>query len=143
VVSEQPGYLVDTSAWIEFLRRTGSPTNLEVRRLVHERPSQVALTEPVVMELLAGPTAPAAVARLEKLVGGLPLIPVDALADYRTAAAAFRAVRVGGNTVRSLVDCLIAAVAARTGTTLVHQDRDYELLAAVLPDLRLHTPSPQ
>lgn len=140
-MNDQPFYLIDTSAWIEFLRRTGSPTNLEVRRLVHELPSQVAVTEPVVMELLAGPTAPDAVARLERMASGLPLIPVDALTDYRTAAAAFRAVRLGGNTVRSLVDCLIAAVAARTGATLVHQDRDFGLLAAVLPDLRLHMPS--
>jgi predicted nucleic acid-binding protein len=139
----RPEYLVDTSAWIEFLRRTGSPTNLEVRRLVHELPSRVALTEPVVMELLAGPTAPDAVARLEKMVSGLPLIPVDALVDYRTAAAAFRAVRLGGNTVRSLVGCLIAAVAARTGALLVHQDHDYDLLAEVLPDLRVHRPSAQ
>jgi predicted nucleic acid-binding protein len=143
VVSAQPVYLVDTSAWVEYLRDTNSVTCNEVDRLYHERPNQVAITEPVVMELLAGPTDPRTVTQIEKLIGGLPLIPVDGLTDYRFAAAAFRAGRLGGNTVRSIVDCLIAAVAARTGANLVHQDRDFELLAAVLPDLRLHVRSAQ
>jgi predicted nucleic acid-binding protein len=34
------------------------------------------------------------------------------------------------------MDCLIAAVAIRTGAVLVHRDRDYEVLAAVARDLR-------
>jgi predicted nucleic acid-binding protein len=131
-------FLVDTSAWIEYLRRTGSPTNLEVRRLIHEHPTELATTEPVVMELLAGPTDPTTVARLEQLLAGLPLLAVDAALDYRAAAAAARAARVTGRSVRSIVDCLIASVAARTGASLVHQDRDFELLADCLADLRLH-----
>lgn len=131
-------YLLDTSAWIEYLRDTNSDTCNEVDRLYHADPSEVGMTEPVMMELLAGPTNPRAIAQIEKLITGLPLLPVDAFVDYRAAATAARAVRQSGNTVRSIVDSLIAAVAARTGATLVHQDRDFELLAEVLPDLRLH-----
>lgn len=130
--------LVDSSAWIEYLRRTGSPAHLEVRRLLHEEPGEVAMTEPVIMELLSGPTDPGVVAQLERLVDGLPLLPVDADLDYRAAAAVYRAARKRGRTVRSLVDCLIAVVAARTGTVLVHRDRDFGLIAECLPDLRLH-----
>jgi predicted nucleic acid-binding protein len=131
-------FLIDSSAWIEYLRRTGSATHLEIRRLVHEVPADVATTEPVIMELLAGPTDPRAVAQLEKLIAGLPLLPVDAFVDYRTAATVARAARQRGQNVRSIVDCLIAAVAARTGALLVHQDRDFHLLAECLSDLHLH-----
>jgi predicted nucleic acid-binding protein len=33
----------------------------------------------------------------------------------------------------------IAAVAVRTGATLVHRDRDFDVLAAALPDLRVRS----
>lgn len=131
-------FLIDSSAWIEYTRDTNSAVCNEVDRLLQEAPTRVGITEAVIMEILAGPTNPRVIAQLEKLVEGLPLLPVDAFVDYRAAAAAARAVRQGGNTIRSVVDCLIAAVAARTGAVLVHQNRDFALLAEVLPDLRLH-----
>lgn len=136
--------LIDTSAWIEYLRRTGSPANEEVRRLLAEVPGEVVVTEPVIMELLAGPTDPQVVAKLERLVDGLPLLPVDAELDYRSAAAVYRAARRGGKTVRSLIDCLIAVIAARTGAVVVHRDRDFASLAECLPDLQVQgsPPSP-
>jgi predicted nucleic acid-binding protein len=43
--------LVDTSAWIEFLRGTESATCREVDRLLG---TEIAVTDPVLMEVLAG-----------------------------------------------------------------------------------------
>lgn len=131
--------LVDSSAWIEYLRGTGSAAHLEVRRLLREQPDVVATTGPIVMELLAGAPDDRSFARLEALTGGLRLLPLDAALDFRDAAAVYRAVRRGGGTVRKLVDCLIGVVAARTGATLVHRDRDFDALAGVLPDLRVRS----
>ncbi|WP_219413093.1 type II toxin-antitoxin system VapC family toxin [Pseudonocardia nigra] len=131
--------LIDTSAWVEYLRRTGSRANLEVRRLLHEEPAAVAVTEPVVMELLAGVPPGRALDQVEKLTSGLRTLPLDPHLDFRDAAAAFRAVRSRGHTVRSIVDCLIAAAAIRSGATLVHCDRDFDVLAAALPDLRVRS----
>lgn len=131
--------LIDSSAWIEYLRGTGSRANVEVRRLVHGDLGSVVTTEPVVMELLAGATDNHRFAQLERLTGGLRLAAVDAVLDYRQAALAYRAVRAGGFTVRKLIDCLIAAVALRSGATLVHRHHDFDLLAAALPDLRVRS----
>jgi predicted nucleic acid-binding protein len=131
--------LIDTSAWVEYLRDTNSRACNEVDRLWHDDPSVVATTEPVVMELLAGTNSDRLFERVEKLMYGLQMLPVDAAVDYRDAAVAYRAVRRGGNTVRKTIDCLIAAVAVRTGATLVHRDRDFDLLAAALPDLRVRS----
>ncbi|QJY46770.1 PIN domain nuclease [Pseudonocardia broussonetiae] len=131
--------LVDSSAWIEFLRRTGSAANLEVRRLLREEPGSVAITEPVVVELLAGANSDRSLAQIEKLVDGVVLLPVDAALDYRDAAVVYRAVRARGGTVRKLVDCLIAVVAVRTGAALVHRDRDFDVLAAALPELTVRS----
>lgn len=131
--------LVDSSAWIEYLRGTGSPAHLEVRRLLHEEPGSVAITEPIVMELLAGATDDRALARLETLTGGLRLLAVSASVDYRDAALVYRTVRARGGTVRKLIDCLIAVVALRTGATLVHRDRDFDVLDAALPALHVRS----
>jgi hypothetical protein len=131
-------YLVDSSAWVEYLRDTNSPTCNEVDRLWHEHPADVHLTEPVIMELLAGPNDTRTVQRLETLISGLPLLAVNAFIDYRAAASAARASRQRGHPIRSLVGCLIAAVAVRTEVELVHRDRDFDHLAECLPDLRVH-----
>jgi predicted nucleic acid-binding protein len=131
--------LIDTSAWVEYLRATGSPAHLEVRGLLADRLDEVATTEPVVMELLAGAAGDRQFSQLETLTGGLRQLPVMAALDYRDAAVAYRAARAGGATVCKLLDALIAAVAARTGATLVHRDRDFDVLAAVLPDLRVRS----
>lgn len=134
--AHDPPYLVDTSAWVEYLRATGSPANLEVRRLLRDDPSRVATTEPVVMELLAGASNAAVLGKLETLTSGLRRLSVDPTVDFHTAATAFRSARAGGRTVRKLLDCLIAAVAVRTGAVLVHRDRDFHELGLVLPELR-------
>jgi predicted nucleic acid-binding protein len=115
------------------VRATGSRANLAVRELVQERPHEIALAEPVVMELLAGAGAGAgterAFALIEKLTSGLPLLSVDVVLGHRDAAVAYRAVRAGGGTVRKLLGCLIAVVAMRTGAVLVHRDRDFDVLS--------------
>lgn len=128
--------LIDTSAWVEYLRDTNSIACNEVDRMVREDPGSVATTEPVIMELLAGANTDRVLSQVERLTAGLALIPVEAGVDYRDAAVAYRAVRANGGTVRKVLDCLIAVVAVRTGATLVHRDRDFEVLAAALPDLR-------
>ncbi|SFO11893.1 hypothetical protein SAMN05216207_103136 [Pseudonocardia ammonioxydans] len=128
--------LLDTSVWIEYLRATGSSAHLEVRRLLQTEPDRVATTEPVVMELLAGATSPAVLDKLETLTSGLRRLALDPAVDFHTAATVYRSARTGGRTVRKLLDCLIAAVAVRTGAVLLHRDRDFDELARALPDLR-------
>lgn len=128
--------LVDTSVWVEYLRGTGSPAAQELSRLLRERPDDVALTDPVAMELLAGARS-ATLAQVERLVAGLPVLGVEPAVDFASAAAAYRAARAGGRTVRSLVDCLIAVVAVRRDVELLHRDADFDELGRVLADLRV------
>ena len=120
-------YLVDTSAWIEYIRDTGSLACEYVDQLIRKEES-VHLTEPVIMELLAG-AGPRTFGRLEKLVGAFPLLQVDNALDYHQAARIYRMVRASGDTPRSHLDCLIAAVASRTDAVLVHDDRDFRIIA--------------
>jgi predicted nucleic acid-binding protein len=124
--------LLDTSVWVEYLRDTGSPASAEVARLLHEDLEQVATTPPVVMELLAGATDDAALLALEQLAAGLPALAVDPALDFASAAAVHRAARRRGRTVRGLLDCLLAAIAARHDAVVVHRDADLALACAVV-----------
>lgn len=107
--------------------------------MIREDHSAIVTTEPVIMELLSGATSDHALQQLEKLTSGLRLLPVEATVDYRDAATIYRTVRRSGRTVRKLLNCLIASVAVRTGTTLIHRDCDFDLVAACLPDLRVRS----
>jgi predicted nucleic acid-binding protein len=81
------------------------------------------------MEVLAGGRDERHTAQLRRLLGRCQFLPTQGLADFEAAASLYRRCRRGGVTVRALTDCLIAAVAIRTGTELVHADQDFDLLA--------------
>ena len=121
--------LVDTSAWIEFTRGTRSSAHRRLQRLVASDDEQVVTTEVIYMELLAGARDEARVTQLRRMLGHYELVPIEGLVDYEEAAAIFRACRRQGETVRTRLDCLIAAVAIRAGAAVLHHDRDFEAIA--------------
>jgi predicted nucleic acid-binding protein len=132
--------LVDTSAWVEYLRGTGSAHNRWIRAAIR---AEVPLlwTEPILYELTAGAGSPRRVEELRALLLRGPMVAVDGLQDWEDAAQLYRTARSKGLTVRSSIDCLIAAVALRTGSPLLALDRDFEALAHA-SDLVLEHPSP-
>lgn len=132
-------YLIDSSAWIEYLRKTDSPADHAVDKLIKAQPLQVLMTEPIRFELLAGAPDAHAYLQLQAVLGRFPQTPVDAATDWDSAVVVFRSVRERGKPVRSLLDCLIAAVAIRTGATLVHRDADFTAIADVMPSLKIRS----
>ena len=80
------------------------------------------------MELLAGARDEHHLQGLRRLLARATLIPT-VRADYENAAMLYRQCRNRGETVRKLVDCLIAAVAIRSEVAILHDDRDFDVLA--------------
>jgi hypothetical protein len=117
--------LIDTSAWIEFLRDTGSPVCQRVDALLDE---DIAVCDPVRMEVLAGARDERHLSDLRRLLARASTISVEPI-DYEEAAALYRACRRQGDTVRKLIDCLIAAAAMRASASILHLDADYDILA--------------
>lgn len=124
--------LVDTSAWIEFLRGTGSATDRRVDRLLAEG-SPVVTTDVVLMEVLAGARDDGHRRRLRRLLARCEFVAVEGPDDYERAAGIYRACRRGGETVRALTDCLIAQVALRSGCELLHADTAFGVIARHAP----------
>lgn len=117
--------LVDTSAWIEFLRDTGSPICQRVDDLLA---TEIATCDAVRMEVLAGARDEQHLQQLRRLLARASTVPTEPV-DYDAAAALYRTCRQGGHTVRKLIDCLIAAVAIRDNVPVLHRDADFDVLA--------------
>jgi predicted nucleic acid-binding protein len=120
--------LVDTSAWVEYLRASGSTAHRQLRRLM-EGEMLLHTTDVVVMEVLAGGRDEAHTAQLRRLITRCEFVPTEGLADFEQAALLYRQCRRGGETVRALADCLVAAVAVRADLDVLHADRDFDVLA--------------
>ncbi len=123
--------LVDTSAWVEYDRRTGSAVN---RRLAHfvATDGPIASTEPVIMEVVAGARSDQREADLRRLLARFELLRFDPVVDFDAAARIYRACRRVGVTPRGMVDCMIASVASRNGATLLAMDQDLVRVADVI-----------
>ena len=116
--------LVDTSVWIDLLSK--SPTY----HLTTEDLFLIATTPPIVQELLQGFRLDDDLNRFEDRLLALPCIPSSVTLDtYRSAAGVNRQGRRRGLTIRSPIDCLIAAIAIENDLTVWHKNRDFEMIA--------------
>jgi predicted nucleic acid-binding protein len=131
--------LVDSSAWVEYDRATGSPAHLRLKELI-ETGGPAAVTEPVIMEVLAGARDDRREADLRRLLGRFELLAFDAVSDFDGAVRIYRHCRAAGVTPRGILDCMIAAVAWRQGATLLAHDVDLDRVAQVV-DIELDAAS--
>ena len=121
--------IADTSAWVEYLRATESSTHHRLRDQI-EVGGAVLVPELVVMEILVGANDEQTARRLRKLLHSFEVVALAPLVDSERAAALQRQCRAAGQTVRNMVDCMIAAMAVRLGEPVLHLDRDFDVLAA-------------
>ena len=115
--------LIDTSAWVEALRRGGEPgTRDTVREAMVD--GRARLCELVVLELWNGARGTAEAAMLRRIEAELELLPMTAPVWQRAYALA-RACRSDGLTIPA-IDIAIAACARHYGATLLHRDEHFD-----------------
>lgn len=122
--------LADTSAWVEYDRATGSAVDQRMIELIGGA-GPLVVTEPVVMEIASGARDDAREASLRRLLLRFDLLRFDAAIDFDGATRVYRSCRRAGVTPRGMVDCMIAAVALRSGATLLARDTDMNHIAGV------------
>lgn len=121
--------LVDTSAWVELFR-ADSDFDLEAEVELGE----VVTCLPVIQEVLQGFDDQRAFRVARESMFALPVVESPMEAEvFEAAVQLYRSARRAGVTVRSGVDCLIAACALRNSLTVLHCDRDFDHLARVAP----------
>ena len=119
--------LVDTSIWIELFR---------ARRPLHLESvvdfDDVATCLPVIQEVLQGFRHAIAYRRAREAMLALPILESPLGADsFSQAIEFYRAARRGGLTVRSSVDCLIAASAIRHDLEVLRRDSGFAALSQI------------
>jgi len=121
--------LVDTSVWIEVFRTKGP---LRIERVVEFE--EIVTCLPVIQEVLQGFREERAYRTARDAMTALPIVesPMEE-SLFIEAAGLYRAARRQGLTIRSSVDCLIAACALRHDMPVLHTDRDYDLLVRISP----------
>ena len=119
--------LVDTSAWIEFLRGTGSPADRVLSGLLEEG-GPVAVAGVVVQEVLQGCRDERHSAEMRDLLLACRIVEPVFPETFEHAASLYRRCRKAGHTVRGAVDCLVAAIALEHGLSVLAHDRDFEPL---------------
>ena len=122
--------LVDTSAWIEWLRATGSRAD-GILTLALERGDSLFITGVVVQEILQGAGDERHAADLQQLLATClwfePVYPET----YQHAASLFLRCRAAGRSLRGTADCLIAALAIERDVEVLAHDRDFETICDV------------
>jgi predicted nucleic acid-binding protein len=130
-------YLVDTSVWIGYMREE---QNEAIRRFgeIAERGHPFGITGVIHQEVLQGAASRAKFDYLAEYLGSQTFYhPQDPVESHREAALIYFRCWRAGVTVRSAVDCLIARVAIEHDLILLHDDRDFENMAGVIPELTL------
>ncbi len=131
-------FLVDTSVWIDYLRQRDTRPAIWFQEILdHGYP--FGLTGIILQEILQGADSKASYQRLETYLSTQVFYHLnDPIESHAAAAHLYFRCRRAGVTLRSTVDCLIAQVAIEHELLIVHNDRDFDLLASVVPEVRLY-----
>ncbi|MBI5485489.1 MAG: PIN domain nuclease [Deltaproteobacteria bacterium] len=122
--------LLDTSALIEFLNRTGSCHDKAVEELISNE-TDIAIAEITLTEVLQGIRSDRDYLEVRSSLMTLSALSLKNHDSYVKAADIYRKCRSKGLTVRSTVDLLIAQTAIEHNAELLHNDRDFEAIASV------------
>ena len=119
--------LVDTSVWVEFFAH---PSRLDLASEIDL--DDVVTCLPVIQEILQGFDDQRAYLMAREAMFAFPIVesPLGS-AVFEDAVDLYRRARRAGFTVRSGVDCLVAACAMRNSLAIVHRDRDYDALGEI------------
>lgn len=119
-------FLVDTSAWILHL---SGKDPFHLQDLL--KPEDIVICPPVYQEILQGIRTESDYRTVKELLKACRIIdsPLPFI-RYEEAADLYRTGRKTGTTIRSGVDCLIAASALAHNAAVLHRDRDYTKIAS-------------
>jgi len=121
--------LVDTSVWIEVFRRSRS---LDIESILSFEDIVTCL--PVIQEVLQGFVDEAAYRVARDAMLAFPVVESPLRLELLLEAIGlYRGARRQGLTIRSSVDCLIAACALRHDLEVLHRDRDFAAIGRVAP----------
>ncbi len=124
--------LVDTSVLIDFFKGVSNPPANRLREVLVEG-IPFAITSVIYQEVLQGAKSEKEFALLNDYLSSQRFIhPQDAVRTYEKAARLYFLCRKQGVPFRSTIDCLIAQIALEHDLLLLHNDKDFDAMAAII-----------
>ncbi len=120
--------LIDTSAFIEFLNKTGSPFDREIESLISNN-EETSVADIVLTEVLQGIKNDKDYEEVKKSLLSFPVYSLKSVDSFIAAADLYRKCRKKGLTIRNTVDLLITQIALENDLILLHNDRDFNTLS--------------
>jgi len=120
-------YLVDTSVWINFFKANETAASLFLKNNTSN--IIIAVCPVIVQEVLQGIVKENDFKSINDYFDNLLRLNGNPYGFAHDAAILYRNLRTKGITIRKPNDCLIAAYAIKHDITLLHDDRDFDLLA--------------
>jgi predicted nucleic acid-binding protein len=120
--------VVDTSVWIDLFAERDSP-QVKVLESIIERREDICICGVIITEVLQGIRDEKEYVDTESVLSNLIFLPMTR-ETFLLAASIYRDLRARGITIRNSVDCMIAAVCIENDVRLLHNDRDFDLIAA-------------
>jgi predicted nucleic acid-binding protein len=119
--------VVDSSVWIDFLNDRNSR---QVRGLATLLGSEeIIIGDLMLCEILQGLDSESAAAEVETLLRNFEIVSMAGDAIAVVAARNFRSLRRRGITIRKTIDLLIGTWCIENERPLLHNDRDFHLMA--------------
>jgi predicted nucleic acid-binding protein len=119
--------LVDTSAWVDFLNGFPSPAADALAELLRGD-DEVCTCGIVIAEVFQGLRRDRGRDSIRRSFEDMTFLEPPGIHPYLRAAELYRTLRRRGKTVRSTVDCVIAAIAEDGGCDLLARDRDMDAI---------------
>lgn len=123
--------LVDTSVWIDFIEGGDHWTKERLKDKINERETIVYL-ELILLEIIQGVRERKDRERIEAQFNTLVCLNLKR-SSVMLAAEMYQELQRKGIRIRSIIDCLIAAMAIETGATIMHKDRDFDRIEQYYP----------
>lgn len=122
--------LIDASAFIEFLNRSGSRADTLIEQLIRNN-DNIAIADITLTEILQGIKNDREYHDVKASLLTFPILSLKGAESYISTAELHRKCREKGLTIRSTIDLLVAQIALEQRATLLHNDRDFDAIARV------------
>jgi predicted nucleic acid-binding protein len=119
--------LIDTSVWIDFFRGQDSPQRWMLHNLIQDE-EDISICGIILTEILQGVKEDKSFQQTRNYLLELPVFEPKGIKTYSDAARIFRLCRKKGKTIRSTIDCIIAAICLENNLSILHKDQDYDAI---------------
>jgi predicted nucleic acid-binding protein len=124
---------VDSSVWIDYLKGTNTSQTKQLDTMLGDSSLDFVMLDVVLMKVLRGIRSDHEYKNTQVALTALPVHQAGGEELATQAAQIYRKLRREGQTVRSSIDLLVASWCLHSDADLLHNDRDFAVIANAFP----------